>query len=118
MKILLDVPFKDYKGHPIKDETDPDGFTLRSVLVRSALFVEAGNNPDGKKKFAGYQLACKISQVPEGASANFTTEELNLLRENAGKMWMPWVVGLTWTHLDAHENSDEPKTAEPAAATN
>lgn len=109
MKILLDVPFKDFRGNPIKDEVDTEGFTLRSVLIRSALFVDAtGKNPEGKEKFAAFQLASKINAVPQGGAANFTTEELNLLKTNSGKMWMPWVVGLTWTHLDAHENSDEP----------
>jgi hypothetical protein len=104
MKILLDVPFVDLKGQPITDKEDPEGFTLRSVLIRSALFVEQGHNPEAKDKFKAYQLAMKINAVPAGGSANFSTEDLATLKANAGKMWMPLVVGITWTHLDAHEN--------------
>ena len=111
MKILLDVPFLDHNGNPIKDDIDKDGFTLRSVLIRSALFVEQGQNPPGEQKFKQYQLAMKISAIPAGGAANFSTEELSALKTNSGKMWMPMVVGLTWTHLDAHEHGDQAREA-------
>lgn len=116
MQIKLDVPYQDLKGNPITDKEDPEGFTLRSVLIRSALFVEAGHNPEGKDKFVAYRLALKIHAVPVGGSANFSTEELKVLRDNAGKMWLPYVVGLTWTHLDAHEKSDQELTRDAAGS--
>jgi hypothetical protein len=108
MKILLDVPFLDYRGQPIKDEIDP-AFTLRSVLLRSALYVPAGTNPPGEAKFKAYELAMKIHAVPQGRAANFSTEELATLKVNSGAMWLPWVVGLTWSFLDAHfDDADAP----------
>lgn len=104
MKITLDTPILDFNGHPVKDEVDKDGFSIRSVLVRSAMYIEPGQNPAGDAKFKQYQLAAKIAAVPPGGSANFSTEELAALRANAGKMWLPLVVGRVWTILDAHES--------------
>lgn len=110
MRIKLDVPFLDLKGQPIRDKEDPDGFTLRSVLLRSALFVQEGHNPPAEEKFKAYKLAMKIDAVPPEGTANFSIEELATLKANSGAMWLPLVVGITWTHLDAHEQTDEELT--------
>jgi hypothetical protein len=106
MKIPLDTPLLDFDGQPIKEKADADGLTMRRVLIRSAMYIEDGNNPPGEAKFKQYQLAAKIDAIPPDGAANFSIEELAALKANVGKMWLPLIVGRVWSILDKHEHDE------------
>lgn len=107
MRYDLTLPLKTLAGVQITDAEDADGFTLRTVLVRSALYVDRGKNPTAMEKLAAYALAKRIATA--GSTIDLSAEELVYLKAQAGTYWQPLVVGQLWEILDA------PLPAAPAA---
>ena len=93
-------PIKDLKGNTITDEIDKDGYTLGSVLYRSALFVIAGENPPADEKNKSFLLAEKIQLGIEEGMVSVTIEEAADLRKKVGLMWAPTVMGRVWRLLE------------------
>lgn len=108
MRYDLSQPILDLQGHPLPSEETPGSapLTLGMVLFRSALFVEAGQNPPGEEKFKAGKLAEKIASA--GSSVDLTTDEMARLRAAVGRMYMPTLVFRVWTLIDAHSAGADP----------
>jgi hypothetical protein len=113
----LDQTLKGLDGKPIMEppstaDAELKPMKLRDVLVRSALFVEQSKNPSGEDKFKGYLLAQKLHD--DDGTEEYSIEEMALIKEQVGKMWMPITVGIVWKILEA---AGKPiKAPVPAAA--
>lgn len=101
MRYDLTVPVKDLNGVQIADVNDPAGYTLRSVLVRTALFVDprAAKPPTASDKIAAYALAKRLAQSPP--FIELLAEEVAFLKAQAGLMWTSLVLGRVCELLEA-----------------
>lgn len=106
MIVDLVEPLLDLLGEPIRDVETPQGYTVGLALLRAALYVgkdEAGIPPESK--FGRYELARKIAaQMREDSEGriDLSTDELKLIRDQVGRMYLPLVMGQIWRILDAH----------------
>lgn len=98
MNYDLTQPLKDLNGVQLTDASDPVGYTLRSVLVRTALFVNTGNLPTALDKFEAYKLAKRIAQANH--YIDLTAEQVAYLKDQGGAMWSPLVLGQLWEMLE------------------
>lgn len=110
----LDQTLKGLDGKPIMEppstaDAELKPMKLRDVLVRSALFVEQSKNPSGEDKFKGYLLAQKLHD--DDGTEEYSIEEMALIKEQVGKMWMPITVGIVWKILEA---AGKPKPLTPS----
>lgn len=98
MRYDLTVPIKDLAGVQITDKVDTEGYTLRSVLVRTALMVETAKLPTAAEKLIAYGLAKRISLANH--FIDLSAEEVASLKEKGGIMWSPLVMGQLWELLE------------------
>ncbi len=92
MRYDLTVPIKDLSGVQITDRIDPEGYTLRSTLVRTALFVDQAKPlPSAPEKLSAWALAKRIAQANH--YIDLSLEEVASLQAKAGIMWTPLVLG-------------------------
>lgn len=100
MRYDLSLPINDLNDKSITDSVDPQGYTLRSVLIRTALFVDASKPlPTPLAKLRAYALAKRL--VAAERYIELTTEDLMELQERAGVMWTPLVLGRLYDLLES-----------------
>jgi hypothetical protein len=98
MRYDLTLALKDLAGVQITDAQDVAGYTLRTALVRTALFVDRGKLPSAVDKLTAYALAKRIAQANH--YIDLSAEEVVFLKEQAGAMWSPLVLGQVWELLE------------------
>lgn len=99
MRYDLTLAVKDLDGVQITDDKDTIGYTLRTVLVRTALFVDKAKLPSAEQKLTAYGLAKRIAQA-RGA-IELSAEDVAFLKAQAGIMWTPLVLGQLFELLEA-----------------
>lgn len=99
MRYDLTIEIKDLDGVQITDSADTAGYTLRSVLVRTALFVDKVNLPTAVEKLQAYALAKRIATANH--FVDLTAAEVAHLQRQAGAMWSPLVLGAVWELLES-----------------
>ncbi len=99
MRYDLSTRVTDLNNVQISDEIDREGYTLRSVLVRAALFVDRGKNPTAPEKLASYGLAKRIAT--SSSLIDLPAEDVSHLKERIGVMFTPLVMGRVWEILEA-----------------
>lgn len=92
MRYDLSVPLVDFDGNQISDK-DGTGYTLRSVLMRTALFIDSTRPlPSAEQKLEAYALAKRLAQANRYIDVD--AEQVVFLKRNAGAMWTPLVLGI------------------------
>lgn len=99
MRYDLTIPLHNLNNVQITDGEAPDGYTLRTVLTRCALFVQKGKAPAAVEKLQAYALAKRIAMA--NGFIDLSAEEVAFLKEQAGAMWTPLVMGQVWEMLEA-----------------
>lgn len=99
MRYDLTLAVKDLDGVQITDDKDTIGYTLRTVLVRTALFVDKAKLPSAEQKLTAYGIAKRIAQA--GSLIDLTAEEVAFLKAQAGIMWTPLVLGQLFELLES-----------------
>lgn len=109
MRYDLTVPIRDLNGVQLTDDKDTVGYTLRSVLIRTALHMGPGKAPSPADKLAAYALAKRIALANH--FMELTAAQVVFLKDNAGALWPPLVMGQLWELLES------PLTALPLIPT-
>lgn len=99
MKYDLTVPIRDLNGVQLTDQSDPVGYTLRSVLIRTALYIPPGKAPTATDKLTAYALAKRIATANH--FIDLSAEEVVFLKDNAGALWTPLVMWQVWELLES-----------------
>jgi hypothetical protein len=99
MRYDLTVPLRDLNGVQLTDQADPVGYTLRSVLIRTALFIAPGKAPTATDKLSAYALAKRIATANH--FIDLSAEQVLFLKDNAGALWTPLVMGQVWELLES-----------------
>lgn len=99
MRYDLTLPIKDLDGVQVSDAATVAGYTLRTALVRTALFVDKTKPPSALEKLEAYALAKRIAQANH--FIELSAAEVLFLREQSGAMWSPLIMGQIWELLDA-----------------
>lgn len=98
MRYDLTVPITDLDGVQITDASDTAGYTLRSVLVRTALYVDRIKLPTAAEKLAAYGLAKRVATANH--FIDLEASQVAILKEKAGALWSPLVMGQVWELLE------------------
>jgi hypothetical protein len=114
MRYDLTVPLHNLNNVQITDAEAPEGYTLRTVLTRCALHVARGKTPGAAEKLQAYALAKRIAMA--NAFIDLSAEEVAFLKEQAGAMWTPLVMGQVWEMLEAPVTLDNSYRREQMAA--
>jgi hypothetical protein len=94
----LTTPIKDLAGVQLTDAQDGIGYTLGSVLVRTALFLDKAKLPTPPEKQAAYTLAKRLATA--GSSVDLSIDDVAFLKTQAGAMWSTLVMGQVWELLE------------------
>lgn len=105
MKIDFTTVIVDLDKKPIKMDKTNEDMTMRSVCVLSLISGDS-RDVDAKEKFDRARLAEKINDNDE---LDLRVEDITLLKDLIGKMWVPLVIMRTWDILDppAKEESED-----------
>lgn len=96
MKINFNIELKDMDGKPIM-ETKDKPLLLDKVCVNAVLSEIPDEKTTGEQKLQRFQLAKKIYGAGE---IDVTAEEIVLLKDKIGKLYLPLVVGQVFEILE------------------
>lgn len=99
MRYDLTVPLKDLSGGQIADPETPEGYTLRSVLVRTALARRPGKVPTAAQARLTYGLAKRFALA--NRYIDLTPDEVDDLKAKAAVRWSPLVLDQLWELIEA-----------------
>ena len=95
MKIDFSQVFKDLEGEVVNDAKTGKPLTLAHACAEVLLANDT--KADGLDKLKRYDLASKIYK---GEKDSLTVEEIVLIKELAGQMFTPLIVGQLYPMLD------------------
>ncbi len=105
MKRNFDQLLTGLGGKPLLNEDQqPTNLTLGAICVQALLMTFPDEQVTGEEKFRRYQLAERLST---GGEVEVTAEEVALLKNLAGKGYVPLMVGAVWKALE-----EQPAVAE------
>lgn len=94
MKININQKLKNLEGTQLKNETGKD-LDLREVMLQSLLsMLEGDDRMAGGDKVKIWVISQKIHNSKD--ELEIDVEDLALIKERIGKMFMPIVVGQAW----------------------
>jgi hypothetical protein len=103
MLVAFDTVLRDLDGKPLPEDKDkPEGAqaTLKKASIESLLAIyQDEQNLSGEDKLKRWQLATKING--SNGPAEFTVEEVALVKKLIGKAYNPLITGQAWTILEA-----------------
>lgn len=98
MQVLLNSGLVDFEGEVMKDAKGSPA-VLRGVCIDALMAqFEDEKNLSGDEKLKRFDLALKVKKAED--PADFTVEEVALLKKLIGKAYGPLVVGQTWKMLE------------------
>ncbi len=99
MLVAIDTALRDFDGEAIND-TKGKPATVRGACIEALLAVfQDEQNLSGEEKLKRFQLALKVKESQP--VADFTVEELSLMKKLVGKAYAPLIVGQTYTILES-----------------
>ena len=102
MKIDTGYVFRDLDDKEIKVAGKPQTFAV--VACGALLSLPENSNPSGDEKITRYALAMKIHN---SNPVELNLDELTLLKDTIGKMYLPLIVGQAWEILEPKGKSDD-----------
>lgn len=101
MQVLLGSQLKTLEGEMLPD-LQGNPAVLRGVCIEALMAqFEDERNLSGEEKLKRFELALKIKQAVD--PAEFTAEEIALMKKLIGKGYGPLIVGQTWKMLEGKE---------------
>ena len=82
----------DYQGNPIIDETN-NSRTFRDLAMYVCNTFSKGEDPTPDVKSRLFQISLKLWQADSSGNADFSVEELALIKERAGRVGLPLIAG-------------------------
>ena len=97
MKINFQQEILGMDGKPLKDEKDAS-LLLENIAVNALLAATQDDKADGVAKAKRFALAMKINNVTEPVEV--TAEEITMIKDLVGKVYMTLVVGRAYDLLE------------------
>lgn len=100
MKIDFSKQITDFDGKAVPTDGDADAgaLTLKTVALNALLTLIPGENVEGEEKAKRYALALRIHGATE--PLDLTAEEVAKIKQLAGRIYFPLVVGRSYELLN------------------
>lgn len=109
MRINTELNVLDYEGNPVLEKNSQEPITIKDVFLTSLNATLGNEMIPAETKNRIYQISIKIYDKKE---ADFTPEQLTLIKERVGLIYSPMIYGYICEIIDGNGTPPARKASE------